>query len=841
MSLSSAAQSPVSSNDSRISVDDIIDDVLMEDQEELLPTIFDMVSSELTALGAIPLERFVVEDNPVELGCIPLEPTPITLPSSSKSISQESKNDHHQAVAKLYEACLRAFDGTDAISFDYKEDLGPNSRECILTITRPDGRKRSYTSGPYFSKKNEAKSHVAALAIGMNVMSFIQYGDINSRGRPNLTDSLDAQTRLKTQDGKGISYFDKRETIVNDPNVKAISDCCIEWRAGLVKPTYVHFSEPSVTVRDYIVNGKRAKIPSDAEIMALKQGCALKVEISPFTSRVYSVHHVYLTRAEAKAAVAAVAIEQGILEFIKYANGQTSPTVFIRELDDDASEHLNQELINETVEREKEVEIEATAVNVTLKKHQIPIDVMTLQAFTNSLPKPFPETPGLKPLGDGNPIGWLNSAVQSARGSKMNITWTYLSDAKRSHGRSYLVEPQFTKRSDAKSAVALLAISQNVGGWIAGISETIENLLPQDTKQKAYSLVPTLSHECKRAGLNQQPVYSFVHEEGVPVQYRTRLEARLAVVLQAYEEGILEFIRFKDKTPPLGYIRDGWRTKQARGVHDIRIEDQDIKKVQMDTRRHSYPQVRGVERYDRKQGPNTLPSSVPRGPRMAGLMRNRIGRYRQGDSIDMQERFAGQSIDERHPKPALFTTLPVESIGSTSDHHHTLGVTQNQDAESLNPGVSQYAIVRGHPSHVSENVHPRGGGPVPMMYEQTVQFPPIHPVPPPLLYPSGPFSHSPIHIPFASQPHLLYPFPPSLSTHHPSQPPGYPFLPSAVPPSVYPPGNAFGTGGHPNAPPFSLDTELQFNRGPPESYDGRPGGPNGPGDPEQFSKYGGLR
>jgi hypothetical protein len=166
--------------------------------------------------------------------------------------------------------------------------------------------------------------------------------------------------------------------------------------------------------------------------MALKQGCALKIEISPFTSRVYSVHHIYSTRADAKAAVAAVAIEQGIIDFIKHANGQTSPTVFIRELDGDASEHLNQEIINETVEREKEVEIEATAVNVTLKKHQVPLDVMTLQAFTNSLPKPFPETPGLKPLGDGNPIGWLNSAVQSARGSRMNITWTYLSDAKRS-------------------------------------------------------------------------------------------------------------------------------------------------------------------------------------------------------------------------------------------------------------------------------------------------------------------------------------------------------------------------------------------------------------------------
>jgi hypothetical protein len=83
----------------------------------------------------------------------------------------------------------------------------------------------------------------------MNALSFIQYGDLNTRSGPILIDSMNEQTRLKTQDGKGLSYFDKRETIVDDSNVKAISDCCIEWRAGLVKPIYVHFSEPSITVR----------------------------------------------------------------------------------------------------------------------------------------------------------------------------------------------------------------------------------------------------------------------------------------------------------------------------------------------------------------------------------------------------------------------------------------------------------------------------------------------------------------------------------------------------------------------------------------------------------------
>jgi hypothetical protein len=139
--------------------------------------------------------------------------------------------------------------------------------------------------------------------------------------------------------------------------------------------------------------------------LALRQGCALKIEISQHTTRVFSVHHIYKTRAEAKAAVAAVAIKQGVLNFIKYANGRTAPMVLVRELAGDADENLNREVINETNMASKEV-------NVTPKRHQIPTDTMTLQAFTNSLPKPFPVTPGLKPTGEGNPVGWLNAAAQ---------------------------------------------------------------------------------------------------------------------------------------------------------------------------------------------------------------------------------------------------------------------------------------------------------------------------------------------------------------------------------------------------------------------------------------------
>lgn len=82
------------------------------------------------------------------------------------------------------------------------------------------------------------------------------------------------------------------------------------------------------------------------------------------------------------------------------------------------------------------------------------------------------------------------------------------------NSRTYLVEPQFTKRADAKSAVALYAISQNVGGWIYEISKAIEDLLTPDMKVKAANLIAPLNSECTRAGLQGQPLYIYEHEEG---------------------------------------------------------------------------------------------------------------------------------------------------------------------------------------------------------------------------------------------------------------------------------------------------------------------------------------
>jgi len=100
--------------------------------------------------------------------------------------------------------------------------------------------------------------------------------------------------------------------------------------------------------------------PTDDELLALRQGCDLKIEIFQHTTRVFSVHHIYKTRAEAKASIAVVATKQSVLDFIKYAKGQTAPMVFVRKSEGDADKNLNREVINETNMALREASIDAT-------------------------------------------------------------------------------------------------------------------------------------------------------------------------------------------------------------------------------------------------------------------------------------------------------------------------------------------------------------------------------------------------------------------------------------------------------------------------------------------------
>jgi hypothetical protein len=135
ISMASRSQTPMSTDSDETSSEDEI----ME-SKPALSGVFDLVTAELLKIGAIPLERFEMEDNPQEDN-VPTEQFSAIKSSDGQGFKSGAvttvKGRHHfQAVAKIYEACMRTFESSEAIHFDYKQDLGPQSKPFLIQKLR---------------------------------------------------------------------------------------------------------------------------------------------------------------------------------------------------------------------------------------------------------------------------------------------------------------------------------------------------------------------------------------------------------------------------------------------------------------------------------------------------------------------------------------------------------------------------------------------------------------------------------------------------------------------------------------------------------------------------------
>ena len=113
--------------------------------------------------------------------------------------------------------------------------------------------------------------------------------------------------------------------------------------------------------------------------------------------RVYSTDTTYITALDAKRACAKIALDQGVLDFIKFGNGQSQPTV------------------RSSTDGGKEAIVDPTTV-----------PVLSLQSFYESLPRPFPEDVGDKTAVEINAPGRFNTAMQHARGGKLSASFTWI-------------------------------------------------------------------------------------------------------------------------------------------------------------------------------------------------------------------------------------------------------------------------------------------------------------------------------------------------------------------------------------------------------------------------------
>lgn len=148
------------------------------------------------------------------------------------------------------------------IAFSVLSLIWSPDKSCVLTITRPGGPSRSYTTKAEFTRRNEAKARAATIAIEMGAVDFILYGDHEPNKKPTvLLVPLDPPVR-NTSLGKDGA---KSEGIEVDPTaaalleaadafiaqalpdgekaVQEIEKCCEEWRAGRIRPMWVYTAD----------------------------------------------------------------------------------------------------------------------------------------------------------------------------------------------------------------------------------------------------------------------------------------------------------------------------------------------------------------------------------------------------------------------------------------------------------------------------------------------------------------------------------------------------------------------------------------------------------------------
>lgn len=85
--------------------------------------------------------------------------------------------------------------------------------------------------------------------------------------------------------------------------------------------------------------------------------------------------------------------------------------------------------------------------------------------------------------------------------------------------RSYLVEPLFAKRQDAKIAACLEGISHGVSQWVRNISVPAEDKLTREMRDRAKDvLIPAINASLQRLNPPQRPEWMFIpqrHSESV--------------------------------------------------------------------------------------------------------------------------------------------------------------------------------------------------------------------------------------------------------------------------------------------------------------------------------------
>jgi len=233
----------------------------------------------------------------------------------------------------------------------------------------------------------------------MGAVPFLRYGEESRTRLAKLDAKLKEHKEGEGPQEGGIADGEKA--------ILEIENSCTEWRAGSVIPQWIYL------VEQRLPNGMSSSLASSAlcsltlPLSDLAFGCALKITLSPHIQRTYSilVSVDYPKKSLAKAACAKLAIEDGVIDFIKHGDGLEQP---VQALPGGGVIGGNEGVLRQCffVLFGHRFGLRLTGMIATTT------GPVTLQAFHAALPKPMPDEIGTKHNGEVNAVAWLNNMVQ---------------------------------------------------------------------------------------------------------------------------------------------------------------------------------------------------------------------------------------------------------------------------------------------------------------------------------------------------------------------------------------------------------------------------------------------
>ncbi|KAG7440154.1 uncharacterized protein BT62DRAFT_938358 [Guyanagaster necrorhizus] len=471
----------------------------------------DAISWNLASIGGLTLDEFQT---------LPYKPPP-DVPDASYTIlhfstAEKPAVDEEQisvnANRTLHDTCQKVFGNTGVLKFEYLKEETNANKQCILTITRPNGSMRSYQSDATFTRKTEAKAQVCQRAIEHDALQFIAEGESKLSKHLALLENEDKVDNMVPE---------------KDPGVKAVEDWC---------------EESNLLVKWYDVTAK------DGE----RHGAALRILATLHSFRVYSTAALYKGFTEAKAACALVAIAEGALKFTGGASFPAPPPVGQVSLQEFYN-LLPRPLPEPSLAKQNVSEVQAVGwLNQTiqstrgsqLQAEYLPFTENSLSGCLLRIDRPDPKQ--------------CKSYIVDARFQKRGESKTAVALIAVSQG----------------VGVWLKEVTKEINKITPEMKRIKDSFLPKLTKecQASNDEQPTFEYKNQRDAwsctmtVNLSPTKGQrdLREFSVPTRYRNQSDAKIAACCKAANENLIDLLRFR-REPSLPQYLEAKKRKREDG------------------------------------------------------------------------------------------------------------------------------------------------------------------------------------------------------------------------------------------------------------------------------------